>query len=69
MFAKNKLIIGFLIMAVFLFTGCTQTKKQTGTENNAAPGAAGSRLNIVTTTTMLADLTKVIGGEQVTVNA
>lgn len=68
MFSKNKLIIGLLMMAVILFTGCTQAKKQTGPENAAAPGADRSRLNIVTTTTMLADLTKVIGGEQVIVN-
>lgn len=68
MFSKNKIVIGILILAVFLFTGCAQTKKQTAAENAAVPGADSPKLNIVATTTMLADLSKIIGGDQVTVS-
>ena len=68
MFFKSKLILGILIAGLFLLPGCTQTPKQNAADNAAPATEDGSVLNVVTTTTMLADLTKVIGGEEVSVH-
>lgn len=59
---KSKIIIGLALSVLLTLTGCT---------NNVEKDAADSentKLNVVATTTMLSDLTSVIGGEHVTVN-
>ncbi len=67
MLAKIKLFAVILAAGLIFLTGCVQTRPQP--ENTANPAANdGARLDIVATTTMLADLTRVIGGEHVSVN-
>lgn len=58
MSAHVKGMLAVLLGVLLLLTGCAQ----------AAQAPDDGTLNIVATTTMLADLTKVIGGEHVTVN-
>lgn len=66
MFTKMKLIMVVLAAGLFLLAGCTQTQPQTTPEN--ANASTNAKLNIVATTTMLADLTRAIGGEHVSVS-
>ncbi len=58
MFRKLKNIIGVSLIITLFLTGC----------QNAAPAKDPETLNIVATTTMLADLSGIIGGDHVTVN-
>lgn len=55
---KLKFLFSLSLIAVIALTGCKR----------AEPAKETDTLNIVTTTTMLADLSKIIGGEHVTVN-
>ncbi len=55
---KFKHMIIFCFVTVFILTGCQK----------AEPSNTADTLNIVATTTMLADLAKIVGGEHVTVN-
>ncbi len=57
---KSKILLGILLSCILLPAGCTSPTK--GTQS------ADSKLSAVATTTMLADLTQVIGGERVMVN-
>jgi manganese/zinc/iron transport system substrate-binding protein len=59
---KSKIIMGLALSILITLTGCAnnQEKDTVNSENK--------KLNVVTTTTMLADLSSVIGGEHVTVN-
>lgn len=66
MFSKIKLILVILAAGLFILAGCVQPRTQR--ENPTHSTADEVRLNIVATTTMLADLTKVIGGEYVKIN-
>lgn len=57
---KNKGLLGIIMSAALLLAGCSAPAADT----NSSDG----KLNVVATTTMLADLSSVIGGERVTVN-
>lgn len=56
---KIKTLFGLVLSLVLLLAGCSQPSNADSTEDT---------LNVVATTTMLADLSRVIGGEQVSVN-
>lgn len=57
---KTKGLLGTILSFTLLLTGCSAPPVNTDSSKD--------KLNIVATTTMLADLTAVIGGERVTVN-
>jgi manganese/zinc/iron transport system substrate-binding protein len=57
---KIKALMGTVLSLTLLFAGCSVPASNTDLSEN--------KINIVATTTMLADLSAVIGGEQVTVN-
>lgn len=57
---KAKTLFGIVLCLAVLFTGCT--------EQGTNADAAEDTLNIVATTTMLADLSQIIGGEHVSVS-
>lgn len=58
MFRNFKIIFSLSLITVFILTGCQKTTPKDTTDT----------LNIVATTTMLADLSGIIGGNHVTVN-
>ncbi|MGX8795084.1 metal ABC transporter solute-binding protein, Zn/Mn family [Fusibacter sp. JL298sf-3] len=55
----KRILLALTLVAVLAITGCTQTQPET----------TASGLTVVATTTMLADLSRVIGGEHITVEA
>ena len=58
---KIKSLLGLVLSISLLCVGCTTPEKNAGSPENPT-------LNVVTTTTMLADLSGIIGGDRVTVN-
>ncbi|MPW25551.1 manganese transporter [Alkalibaculum sp. M08DMB] len=58
MYLKTKYLFGIILVILLVFTGCAS---RTNTNTN-------DKLNVVATTTLLADLADVIGGEHVNVN-
>ncbi len=57
---KVKILVGMVMSLILLFAGCSQPAAKLDT--------ADDTLNVVATTTMLADLSGIIGGEHVAVN-
>lgn len=57
---KLRSLLGVMLALTLILVGCGTKKPVSNTEDN--------KLNVVATTTMLADLSKVIGGDYVTVN-
>lgn len=57
---KSKSVIGFVLGIILVFTGCTGPVKTMSYSDD--------KINIVATTTMLTDLSKIIGGDRVNVN-
>lgn len=74
MFNQMRVVLIVLAAGVFFLAGCTQTQPQLQIREDAAPGKSAvsieqnAKLNIVATTTMLADLARVIGDKHVNVN-
>lgn len=58
---KLQILLGITLSLLLVLTGCG------GNTANSASGRTEGKLNIVATTTMLADLSSVIGGDQVSV--
>lgn len=58
MMKKCMVLLSFCLMTVMMITGCQKAEQKKTSDT----------LNIVATTTMLADLSRVIGGEHVNVD-
>ncbi len=61
MVQKIKGILGLMLSLVLILSGC-------GTQPASNTGSTDSTLNVVATTTMLADLSRIIGGKHVSVS-